>query len=70
MDKFTRKNFKAIEAEAYLLWESAGKPEGMSEFLWLIAKDRVWARGKISDLTERVDAEQRRGLLSRLGVYG
>jgi hypothetical protein len=33
-----------IELEAYLLWEKAGKPEGMSDYFWNKAKEKCGAK--------------------------
>jgi hypothetical protein len=33
------KDDKDIQLQAYLLWEKAGKPEGMSDYFWNMASE-------------------------------
>jgi hypothetical protein len=55
-----RPTHEEIQLEAYHLWENAGKPEGMSERFWNMAKERCNARHEIPSLASNPETEQKR----------
>jgi hypothetical protein len=54
-----RNYHKTIEKEAYQLWLKAGKPEGLSDFFWHLAKDIVKLKKRVAEAESDCDSARR-----------